>query len=71
MSISIRLPDSLIEKAKRQAELDKRSPAKQIEYWAEIGQTLEENPDLTYKMARDLLMSVYEAKKNKSESTMS
>jgi hypothetical protein len=67
MSTPIRLPDSLVEKAKRQAELDKRSPAGQIEHWAEIGKMLEENPELTYQMVRDILISMHEAKHNETE----
>jgi hypothetical protein len=67
MTISIRLPDGLIAKAKKQAELDKRSPAGQIEHWAEIGKMLEENPDLTYNMVRDILISAHEAKNDEVE----
>jgi len=65
MSISIRLPESLVEQAKFQAELDSRSPAGQITHWAEIGKLLEENPDLPYSMVRDILISMHEAKHNK------
>lgn len=67
MSISIRLADALVEKAKRQAEIDKRSPAGQIEHWAEIGKMLEENPELSYNMVRDLLISRQEAENNEIE----
>lgn len=41
MSQSIRLNDSLIEAAKRQASLFHRSPPQQIEHWAAIGQVME------------------------------
>lgn len=67
MSTSIRLPDILVEKAKRQAALEQRSPAGQIEHWAEIGKMLEENPELPYNMVRDILISMHEAKHNEVE----
>lgn len=65
MSISIRLPETLVEQAKYQAELDNRSPAGQIAHWAEIGKLLEENPDLPYSMVRDILISMHEVKHGK------
>jgi hypothetical protein len=63
----VRLPESLIAKAKRQAILDKRSTAGQIEHWAEIGKLVEENPDLPYQMMRDILISHEEAKQGDTE----
>lgn len=34
-----------------------RSGAGQIEHWAKIGKMAEENPDLTYKFIRDILLA--------------
>ena len=37
-----------------------RSMAEQIEYWANIGQIAEDNPDLPYSLIKDLLISMIE-----------
>ena len=44
-----------------------RSIAGQIEYWAKIGKIVEENPDLTYKFIKDILISQQEAVSEKFE----
>lgn len=67
MSTPIRLPGGLIEKAKRQARLDKRSTAGQIQHWAEIGKIAEDNPDLPYAFIRDMLISMQEAEHGEVE----
>ena len=40
MSIPIRLDDQLVRDAEAEAASHKRTPPKQIEYWAEIGKTV-------------------------------
>ena len=39
-----------------------RSVAGQIEYWAKIGQLVEENPELPYSFIRDSLLGIEEFK---------
>ncbi|MGI9340771.1 MAG: TA system antitoxin ParD family protein, partial [Psychrobacter sp.] len=34
-----------------------RTPPKQIEHWATIGQIMEDNPDLSYEFVRQLLIA--------------
>ena len=38
-----------------------RSVARQIEYWAELGEILEDNPDLTFRVVQDILIGREEA----------
>jgi len=46
MPTAVKISNELFEKAKIQSKVFKRSIAGQIEYWAKIGQIIEENPDL-------------------------
>jgi len=56
-SSSIRLNQTLIEKATIMAKALHRTPPKQIEHWAEIGQIMEENPDLPYEFVKQALIA--------------
>lgn len=56
MSTAVKVSDELFEKAKIQSKVFKRSIAGQIEYWAKIGQMIEENPDLPLPFIQDILV---------------
>lgn len=58
---SIRLDRSLVDKAHAIAKAQHRTPPKQIEHWAAIGQIMEDNPDLSYEFVRQLLIAKAEA----------
>lgn len=60
MSINVKLPDSLVESAKRYGSLEHRSVPKQIEYWSLIGKIAAENPDLPFSVIRDILIAEQE-----------
>ena len=62
MPTAINLSEQLIEEAKPFAQAMHRSVAEQIEYWARLGKTVEENPDLPIYMLQDMLMSIEEVK---------
>ena len=47
MSIAIRISDPLARKARDHSRALHRSLAGQIEYWAKMGEILEDNPDLS------------------------
>ncbi|NDE55114.1 MAG: hypothetical protein EB069_11230, partial [Actinobacteria bacterium] len=48
MAINVKLPEALVETAKRYAAIEHRSVPKQIEYWSQIGKIAAENPDLPF-----------------------
>ncbi|MBW2663012.1 MAG: hypothetical protein JRD93_13705, partial [Deltaproteobacteria bacterium] len=48
--------DDLVIKAKIKSKIFKRSIAGQIEYWASIGQIIEENPELPLPFIQDILV---------------
>ena len=56
MATAVKVSDDLFEKAKIKSKIFKRSIAGQIEYWAKIGQMIEENPDLPLLFIQDVLM---------------
>ncbi len=65
MATNVKLPDDLVEKARRTAAAEHRSVPKQIEYYYRLAQIAEENPDLPFSLIRDLLLA--DAEEAKSE----
>ncbi len=60
MPKTVKLPDKIVDEAKRYAQVCSRSVPKQIEHWVKIGKTVEENPDLTYDVIKELLLALEE-----------
>ena len=56
MSTAVKISDDLVAKAKIRSKVFKRSVAGQIEYWAKIGQIVEDNPDLPLPMIQNILI---------------
>ncbi len=67
MASAVKISDNLISKARIYAKTFHRSVAGQIEYWAMIGQLVEENPDLPYRFIQDILVGVEELKSGQVE----
>lgn len=65
MSTAIRLPESLVEDAKKHASLNCRTVPKQIEYWSLLGRVADENPDLPLTFIKKTLMGLNEIKEGK------
>ena len=58
MGVPVRIDDALYEQAQAQAE--RRTIAGQIEFWALVGRTALDNPDLPIDFVRDLLIACAE-----------
>jgi hypothetical protein len=56
MPTAVKISDELIAQARIKSKIFKRSIAGQIEYWAQIGKVVEENPDLPLPFIQDLLL---------------
>jgi hypothetical protein len=56
MATAVKVSDDLFDKAKIKSKIFKRSIAGQIEYWAKIGQIVEENPDIPLPFIQDILI---------------
>lgn len=64
---SIRLDQNLIEKATIMAKALNRTPPKQIEHWAKIGEMMEDNPDLPYEFVKQAIIAQAEKEAGKLE----
>lgn len=60
MSTSVRINDAFYSEAKSQAKAELRSIPNQIEYWARIGKTAIENPDMSIEAIKELLIAKYQ-----------
>ncbi|MBC2715569.1 MAG: hypothetical protein HF978_09685 [Desulfobacteraceae bacterium] len=55
MPTAVKISDDLVKKAKIKSKVFKRSVAGQIEYWASIGQLVEDNPDLPLPFLHEIM----------------
>lgn len=60
MATAVRISKELASEAKKYSHIDHRSVTGQIEHWAKIGKCAEENPDLTYRLIKEILMGIEE-----------
>lgn len=60
MTTAVRVSGSLVREARLLSAVDSRSVTGQIEHWARIGKCAEENPDLTYRLIKDILIGIEE-----------
>ena len=56
MATAVKISDDLVRKAKIRSKVFKRSIAGQIEYWAKIGEIVEENQDLPFYFIQNILL---------------
>ncbi len=66
MATAVRINEKLAREAKIFSQIDKRSLTGQIEHWAWIGKIAEENPDLTYKLIKEILIGLVELENGES-----
>jgi hypothetical protein len=60
MAKAVRISEELLMAAKKFGRVDHRSQAGQIEHWARLGKCVEENPDLTYSLIKEILLGLEE-----------
>lgn len=56
-NVTIRLPQQLVNQAKKYASVNMRTVPEQIEYWALVGRCAEDNPDLSLEFIKDCLLA--------------
>ncbi len=56
MATAVKISDDLATKAKICSKIFKRSVSGQIEYWAKLGELVEDNPDLPLNLLKDILI---------------
>ncbi|PIY28500.1 MAG: hypothetical protein CO105_07925 [Comamonadaceae bacterium CG_4_9_14_3_um_filter_60_33] len=57
MGMPVRIDDTLYHQARAQAQAERRTIAGQIEFWAIVGRTALDNPDLPIDFVRDLIVA--------------
>ncbi|MDE1891575.1 MAG: ParD-like family protein [Betaproteobacteria bacterium] len=62
MGMPVRIDDELYEQAKIEAQVEHRTIAGQIEYWATVGRAALDNPDLPVSFVADALASMRESR---------
>lgn len=65
MPIAVKISDELAKNAKIKSKIYKRSIAGQIEYWATIGQIVEDNPGLPLPFIYEILTAKEQIKAGK------
>ena len=57
MGTVVRISDNLAKQARLRSKLEQRSMTSQLEYWAKIGKTAEDNPDLPFSFIKETLLA--------------
>ncbi|MBI2748392.1 MAG: ParD-like family protein [Burkholderiales bacterium] len=57
MGMPVRIDDTLYDQARAQAQAERRTIAGQIEFWAIVGRTALDNPELPIDFVRDLIIA--------------
>ena len=60
MATAVRISENLLVDARKYSKVDHRSITGQIEHWARIGKCVEENPDVTYDLIKEILIGIQE-----------
>lgn len=60
MGIPIRIDETIYSEAKKVARAECRSIPQQIEFWAMVGKSALDNPDLPIEFVRDLLIAKHQ-----------
>ncbi len=65
MSMPVRIEPELYKRAKKEAALEHRTIAGQIEFWAQVGRACIDNPDLPVNFVVDSLASLATSEQEK------
>ncbi|NQU38626.1 MAG: hypothetical protein HQ523_01605 [Lentisphaerae bacterium] len=66
MTTAVRVSENLVREARLMSAVDNRSVTGQIEHWARIGKCAEDNPELNYRVIKDILIGVEELDQGES-----
>ena len=66
MTTAVRVSENLVREARLISAVDNRSVTGQIEHWARVGKCAEDNPELTYRMIKDILIGAEELDQGES-----
>ncbi len=66
MTTAVRVSENLVREARLISAVDNRSVTGQIEHWARVGKCAEDNPELTYRAIKDILVGLEELDQGES-----
>ncbi|MEK9720771.1 MAG: ParD-like family protein [Quisquiliibacterium sp.] len=66
-STSIRIDQTLYDQARSEAQAERRSISGQIEYWAKVGRTALDNPDLPVSFIAESLAALAEPREDATD----
>jgi hypothetical protein len=66
MTTAVRVSENLVREARLSSAVDNRSITGQIEHWARMGKCAEDNPELTYRLIKEILIGVEELNQGES-----
>lgn len=66
MSMPVRIEPALYKRAKKEAAIEHRTIAGQIEFWAQVGRACIDNPDLPVSFVIDSLASLESSERDKT-----
>ena len=66
MTTAVRVSENLVREARLMSAVDNRSVTGQIEHWARVGKCAEDNPELTYRVIKDILVGAEELDQGES-----
>ena len=66
MTTAVRVSENLVREARLISAVENRSVTGQIEHWARVGKCAEENPELTYRVIKDIQIGVEELDQGES-----
>ncbi len=66
MTTAVRVSENLVREARLSSAVENRSVTGQIEHWARVGKCAEDNPDLSYRLIKDILIGMEELDQGES-----
>ena len=57
---TVKISDEFLERARKVAHREHRSVPKQIEFYFKVAQAAEDNPDLSFNLVKDIVVSLEE-----------
>jgi hypothetical protein len=67
MSTVVRISDELANVARHRSKVEQRSMTAQLEYWVKIGKASEDNPNMTFALLKEIMISRSEIESSQGE----
>jgi len=65
--MQVNLDNEFVKIAQSHSAVERRSLADQIQHWAEVGKIVEDNPDLSYSVIKEILLGIEDVRAGNTE----